>query len=228
MYGSGINRVEALTDGVFAIVMTLMVFNISLPKDRPITNLRLELFALWPSFVAYAISFGMAGIYWSANHNMFRFIKRTSHEFIWLTILFLACVSLLPFSTSLLARFHDDATALVFYGGNLELIGLSLFWIWCHATSGRRLTDPHLPDSMIRFGQSRILVGIVGYGLATGLAFASTKWALIVFFLIPLLFVLPPVQRLWTGKFGLHHVDQRANSFSGGVPSIPGDLGDRK
>ena len=52
---------EALTDGVFAIVMTLMVFNISLPKDRPITNLRQELFALWPSFVAYAISFGMAG-----------------------------------------------------------------------------------------------------------------------------------------------------------------------
>jgi uncharacterized membrane protein len=77
---------------------------------------------LWPSFVAYAISFGMAGIYWSANHNMFRFIKRSSHELHWLTILFLAWVSLLPFSTGLVARFHDDVTALVFYGINLEQI----------------------------------------------------------------------------------------------------------
>ena len=78
----------------------------------------------------YAISFGMAGIYWSASHNMFRFIRRSSHELVWLTILFLAFISLLPFSTGLLARFHDDVTALVFYGGNLELIGFSLLWIW--------------------------------------------------------------------------------------------------
>ena len=93
LFGSGINRLEALTDGVFAIVMTLMVFNISLPRDKEITALREELLNLWPSFVAYAISFGMAGIYWSANHNMFRFIKRSSHELHWLTILFLAWVS---------------------------------------------------------------------------------------------------------------------------------------
>ena len=122
LFGSGIHRLEALTDGVFAIVMTLMVFSISLPRDKEITALREELLNLWPSFVAYAISFGMAGIYWSANHNMFRFIKRSSHELHWLTILFLAWVSLLPFSTGLVARFHDDVTALVFYGINLEQI----------------------------------------------------------------------------------------------------------
>ena len=203
LFGSGINRLEALTDGVFAIVMTLMVFNISLPRDKEITSLREELLNLWPSFVAYAISFGMAGIYWSANHNMFRFIKRSSHELHWLTILFLAWVSLLPFSTGLMARFHDDVTALVFYGINLELIGLSLFWIWCHATRNRRLTDPQLPDAVIRFVQSRIVTGIVGYGAATALAFVNTMAALIVFLLIPSLFILPVIQRIWSRKFGL-------------------------
>ena len=206
LFGSAINRLEALTDGVFAIVMTLMVFSIALPKDKPVTDLRQELFDLWPSFVAYAISFGMAGIYWSANHNMYRFIRRSSHELVWLTMLFLACVSLLPFSTSLLARFHDDPTALVFYGGNLELIGLSLFWIWCHSTRSRRLTDADLPDGVIRFGQSRIVTGIVGYGIATGLAFWSATASLTVFLLIPLLFVLPPVQRMWTGRYGLQPI----------------------
>jgi uncharacterized membrane protein len=201
---NGVNRLEALTDGVFAIVMTLVVFNISLPKDKPITNLRQALFDLWPSFVAYAVSFGMAGIYWSASHNMFRCIRRSSHELVWLTILFLAFISLLPFSTGLLARFHDDVTALVFYGGNLELIGLSLLWLWCHSTRNRQLTDPNLPDAVVRFGQSRILTGIIGYGIATGLAFWTTTAALAVFLLVPLLFVLPPVLRLWTSKYGLY------------------------
>jgi len=218
LFGSGINRLEALTDGVFAIVMTLMVFNISLPRDKEITSLREELLNLWPSFVAYAISFGMAGIYWSANHNMFRFIKRSSHELHWLTILFLAWVSLLPFSTGLIARFHDDVTALVFYGINLELIGLSLFWIWCHATRRRRLTDPHLSDAVIRFGQTRIVTGIVGYGAATALAFASTLAALVMFLLIPSLFILPVIQRIWSRKFGLlpgsdYHDHQKPRSL---------------
>jgi uncharacterized membrane protein len=203
IFGSELKRLEALTDGVFAIVMTLMVFNLALPKDRPITSLRHELLDLWPSFLAYAISFGMAGIYWSANHNMFRFIKRTSHELIWLTMLFLAFVSLLPFSTGILARFNDDPTALLFYGGNLELIGLSLFWIWCHSTRGRRLTDPSLPGSVIRFGRSRILAGIVGYGVATSLALVNTTAALTIFLLIPCLFIIPTVQRWWTSKYGL-------------------------
>ena len=205
LFGSGINRLETLTDGVFSIVMTLMVFNLSLPKDMPIANLRQELFHLWPSFVAYAISFGMAGIYWSANHNMFRFVRRSSHELVWLTILFLAFVSLLPFSTGLLSRFHDDVTALVFYGGNLELIGLCLYWIWYHSIRTRRLTDPDLPDAVIRFGQSRILTGVIGYGIATGLAFWNTTAALVVFLLIPMLFILSPVQRFWESQYGLQH-----------------------
>jgi uncharacterized membrane protein len=160
----------------------------------------------------------MAGIYWSANHNMFRFIKRSSHELHWLTILFLAWVSLLPFSTGLMARFHDDVTALVFYGINLELIGLSLFWIWCHATRNRRLTDPQLPDAVIRFVQSRIVTGIVGYGAATALAFVNTMAALIVFLLIPSLFIVPVLQRILSQKLGLlpclnYHDHQKPRSL---------------
>ena len=125
---------------------------------------------------------------------MFRFIKRTSHELIWLTILFLAFVSLLPFSTGILARLHHESTALLFYGANLELIGLSLYWLWCHATRDRRLTDPNLPESVIHFGRSRILAGVLGYGMATSLAFVNTTAALFIFLLIPSFFVIPTIQ----------------------------------
>ncbi|MBS0260762.1 MAG: DUF1211 domain-containing protein [Planctomycetes bacterium] len=208
LFAGRTSRLETLIDSVFSIVMTLMVFNISLPKDRPITNLRQELFALWPSFLAYAISFGMAGIYWSANHNMFRFIKRTSHNLNWLTIGFLGCVSLLPFSTGLLAQYNDNPTALVFYGVNLILIGSLLCGIWTHATTHRRLTDPHLPENVVRFGRSRILTGIYGYGLATALAPLNTTVSLTFFLLIPILFVLSPLQHLWIDYFGLRHIEE--------------------
>ena len=170
IFGGETHRLSALTDGVFSIVMTLMVFNISLPKDRPSGNLTMALLGLWASFLAYGISFGLVGIYWSAHHSMFRFIQRTSHELVWLNIVFLAFVALVPFSTTLLAAHHSEPVALIVYGGNLILIGLSLLPLWWHATVGGRLVQRDLPVAVVRYGKSRILVGIIGYGLATVLA----------------------------------------------------------
>ena len=78
LFGSGLRRLEALTDGVFAIVMTLMVFNLALPKDKPITSLRRELLDLWPNFLAYAISFGI-GRYLLVRESQYVSIHQT-HE----------------------------------------------------------------------------------------------------------------------------------------------------
>lgn len=201
--GGGTQRLLALTDGVFSIVMTLMVFNIALPKERPGDDLGRDLLALWPSFVAYGISFGLVGIYWSAHHSIFGFIRRTSHELIWFNIVFLAVVSLIPFSTTLVSTHHADRVALAVYGGNLVLIGLSLLPLWLHATRRRRLVDPALPASVVGYGVSRILGGTAGYTVATACSFLSPPAALVLFALVPLPYLVPSMTRRWLRLFGL-------------------------
>jgi uncharacterized membrane protein len=210
IFGGETHRLSALTDGVFSIVMTLMVIDLALPKDRPTEALSRALLDLWPNFLAYAISFGLLGIYWLAHHGMFRFIRRTSHELVWLNVVFLAFVSLVPFSTAVLSAHHTEPLALGIYGGTLTLIGLALLPLWLHATRGRRLVDPDLPEGVVRYGFSRVLVGVVGYSLATILAVVRPWLGLVVFAAVPLLYILPPVQVFWWRRFGL------------GASSVPG------
>lgn len=196
-------RLETLADGVFAIVMTLLVFEITPPKDRPAEDLARVLYNLWPSFLAYAVSVGLVGIYWSAHRSQFRIIRRTDHALNWLHLLFLAVVSLLPFSTRLLAGYHTEPLALGLYGLNLCAIGLSLLGVWVHATNGRKLIDPSLPESVVRYGYSRCAVGAFCYGLGAAAAFLSTPVALTIFATVPVLYILPSLQRFWLRLFGI-------------------------
>src|SRR5260370_42083933 len=89
------NRVETLVDGVFAIAMTLLIFNIKVPelpgggKDP---DLNRRLLALWPQFTSYAITFVMLAIYWVGHHNQFHFIRRVDRSLLWLNILFLMTI----------------------------------------------------------------------------------------------------------------------------------------
>ena len=100
-------RIEALTDGIFAIAITLMVFDIKVPAVTQMNqlNLRHELIQLWPRFLAYVISFVMLGVYWVGHHNQYHYIRRTDRPFLWINIFFLMGISLIPFSTGLLGQF---------------------------------------------------------------------------------------------------------------------------
>ena len=198
-----LQRLEALTDGVLAIVLTLLVFNISLPKDRPISDLQQTLLEMWPSFVAYAISFAVVGVYWAAHHNMFRFLKRSSHELAWINLFFLGCVSLVPFSASVLAQHHDNCVAVTLYGGNLTLIGFSLFFLWRHATYQKRLMDPNIPDAIIWYGLSRIIFALLGYGTAVAFSLVQPAVSLVLFAVVPLAYIVPFSHHWWMRRFGL-------------------------
>ena len=128
-------RIEALTDGIFAIAMTLMVFDIKVPTVAQMKqlNLRHELIQLWPRFLAYVISFVMLGVYWVGHHNQYHYIRRTDRPFLWINIFFLMGVSLIPFSTGLLGQFPEDRTALGVYGLNLIMVGGFLYAHWSYA-----------------------------------------------------------------------------------------------
>ncbi len=103
------NRMEALSDGVFAIVMTLLVIELSVPlisKLKAAEELGGMLTEMWPKFLAFAVSFLVLGILWSIHHFQFHFIKRSNGMFTWINILFLLSVALIPFSTALIGEYH--------------------------------------------------------------------------------------------------------------------------
>ncbi len=96
-------RIEAFSDGVFAIAITLLVIEIRPPHVEGGGSLTEALAHLWPSYLGYAISFLVIGTIWANHHNRFRLISRSDHQFLFLNVLFLMCVAFIPFPTALLA-----------------------------------------------------------------------------------------------------------------------------
>jgi uncharacterized membrane protein len=134
----GKNRIEALSDGIFAIAMTLLVLELhvpNLPPNAPNVQVAPALWQLWPKLLTYAVSFLSLGVYWIGHHNMYHAIRRADRVLLWLNILFFMCVSLLPFSTSVLNAFRQTQVAPLFFGANLTGIGWLLYLQWAYASA---------------------------------------------------------------------------------------------
>jgi uncharacterized membrane protein len=134
----GKNRIEALSDGIFAIVMTLLILELHVPK-LPATSANVEvtsaLIALWPKFVSYLVAFISLGVFWVAHHIMYHAIRRADRVLLWLNIVFFMFVSLLPFSTSVLNAFPRALISPFLFGANLALVGWLLFLQWAYVSS---------------------------------------------------------------------------------------------
>lgn len=198
--GLGKTRVEALTDGVFAIAMTLLVFGITIPtvpQGSPATLLQQKLLQLWPKFLTYGISFIMLGIYWVGHHNQFHYITRTDRTLLWINLFFLMSIGLIPFSTTLLGQYPTQQTAVVFYGANLIVVGGILYAHWRYATNLHRLVAPDIHEEVIGLAKRRILMGPSAFLVAIGLSFFTTTGAIVLYALAPLLYLAP-------GRIDLH------------------------
>src|SRR5215211_1586279 len=101
-------RLEAFSDGVFAIAITLLVLDIHVPTPQPGANLADELGAQWPSYAAYVVSFLTIGIIWINHHAMFRRAREVDHGIMTLNLLLLLCVGVLPFTTALMAAYLKE------------------------------------------------------------------------------------------------------------------------
>ncbi len=179
----GTNRLEAFSDGVFAIAITLLVLEIKVPTSAA---LGVGLLHLWPSYLAYAISFIVIGAIWINHHAMFEWIVRVDQKLLLLNTLHLMFIAFLPFPTAVLAEaFHarsgqDVATA--FYAGTLTIIGLLVTAMWWYAASRRDLLSDTISPEQAKSIGKRFLIGPTGYGLATIFAFVN-PWLSIVFFI---------------------------------------------
>jgi uncharacterized membrane protein len=187
------DRLEAFSDGVFAIAITLLVLEIKVPHSgAPLGG---ELLRLWPSYFAYAVSFIVIGAIWLNHHVIFDHIVRADHQLLLLNTLHLMFIAFLPFPTAVLAdALHnraDEAVATAFYGGTLTVIGLLVIAIWYYAAHEHRLQTENISrDEAKRFGR-RLLVGPAGYAIASLVALLLPWLALTFYVALNVYFLWP-------------------------------------
>jgi uncharacterized membrane protein len=197
------NRIEALTDGIFAVVMTILVLDISVPQISSHstvggdviagTELLKRLYDLWPKILSFGISFLILAIYWMAHHRQFHYIKHSNRGLIWINIMFLMATCLLPFSTSLLGEYMDQEIAILIYGGNSIIIASLLYIQWWYATASRhgRSVDENLDPIIKTTSSRRLLFGIIVYIVAIGVSFVYIQLSVFVFAIILIPAFLP-------------------------------------
>jgi uncharacterized membrane protein len=187
------NRLEAFSDGVFAIAITLLVLEIKVPP--PDLALGAGLLHLWPSYLAYMVSFLVIGAIWINHHAMFRHIVRVDETLLLLNVLHLMFIAFLPFPTAVLAQaFHHgtgEPVAAAFYGGILTVIGLFVIGMWGYAARGHRLLGDHLtPQEAKQIGR-RFLIGPSIYAVATVVALFVPWLALGIYLCLNLFYLWP-------------------------------------
>ena len=189
-------RLEAFSDGVIAIAITLLVLEIRVPHIEEATPDALwrALRDLWPSYLGYLISFATIGIMWANHHTIFRLIDRTDHYLVLANLLFLFFVAAIPFPTALMADYLGHPTeqvGVIVYSGWFLLTALSYNLLWFSAAAGNRLIAPSASPAVVRAVSSRFRIGPPAYGLAFVLAFFSPVGSLVVLLGLALAYVLP-------------------------------------
>jgi uncharacterized membrane protein len=189
-------RLEAFSDGVIAIAITLLILEIHVPdlEDGSPTALWQALHDLWPNYLGYVISFATIGIMWANHHTIFRFIDRTDHYLILTNLLFLFFVATVPFPTALMADYlgHPaERVGVIVYSGWFLLTALSYNLLWTYASRGKRLIDPAAGTAAVQAITARFRLGPPAYALAFVLSFFSTIASLGLLLALALAYVLP-------------------------------------
>ena len=145
-------RLEAITDSIFAVGMTLLVLGVevpALPRGASDAELAEALWNLGFPLFKYVVSFLLLGTFWATNIGQIRHIRRVDATFLWFGMGSLLLVALVPFSTSLVGDFPDRTPAELFFHANIFGICALHALQWVHATKGHRLVDPALPEEIV-------------------------------------------------------------------------------
>ena len=205
--GLGKQRIEALSDAIFAFAMTLLVLDVKIPRvavalatEEFLVRMLLD---LWPKFLTFVMSFVILSVFWIAHHGYSHFLKRTDRFFLWINLLFLLVVVFVPFSTDFLGDYPRQRIAVMIYGCNMMALGLTLYWQWEYATTGHRLVGSNIEAHLVRKGKQRILMGMLAIGCAMLLALVNPALSLIVYVLFPIAYLRPShIDHHWTHSHG--------------------------
>jgi len=187
-------RIEAFSDGVFAIVMTLLVLEIHVPRvtgGNISAVLGNSLLALMPKFLSYILSFGIVSVWWVAHHHFFDLLQKSDRGLLWFNNVFLLWLAFVPFPTALMGDYPAARVAVMTYAGVMALTGLSFSWMRYYAFYVAGLGHAHLDRQLIRGAMLKSVLNPSLHILAILVAFASTKVAIGLLVIIPLLFFFP-------------------------------------
>ena len=166
----GIGRILALSDGVFAIALTLLILDIVLPARTTDDNLGQALLHIWPRYLAYALSFLVIARYWVIHHQTFKLIVRDNATLVWLNFLLLFFIAFLPFPTAVIGAHEGSAAAAVLYAIAVCLTGASsAAYLW-YATGRANLIRPDVGRGQIRAMRARSMSGPVFFALTVPVA----------------------------------------------------------
>jgi uncharacterized membrane protein len=181
------NHLESLIDAVFAIVMTLLVLDITIPEiAQPSLQAELprRLLELWPKLYSYSLSFIVLGLFWTFHHRSFHYIKRSDNGLIWLNIFFLMFIALTPFSTSLIGEYRIEKLPLAIYASNLLLVMVMRVIIWTYATGKYRLVDRDINPRLVKSDKLRAMGICLSFMLAIGISFINAAAAMTLLVLL--------------------------------------------
>ena len=189
--GLSTGRVASLTDGVFAIVLTLLVLDLHAPTANSQAQLVSDLRHIAPQLILFVVSFAIVAVFWYGHHMEMHWIMRSDRVHLGITLAFLLMISFVPFSASLLGRNPELPLAASIYGANLFLAGVIRYIHWAYATNGSRLVAPGLDAEFVRHIRRAFILVPVLYLVAAGLSWINTVIAIAAFVLIPVLYVKP-------------------------------------
>jgi uncharacterized membrane protein len=197
-------RIEAFSDGVFAIAITLLVLDLKVPSPSDHgPGLAVLLLRQWPSYLAFATSFAFIGIMWINHHRLFTLIRRSDHMLLLLNSLLLFGVTVVPFPTSLLAAYigrRDQRVAAMVYNGTYVVTALFFNLLWRYASYENRLLDRNADPKAVSATHQAYAYGPLLYLIAFGLATISVPASLGMNVALAIFFALPPRHQLKLSK----------------------------
>ena len=195
-------RLEAFSDGVFAVAITLLVLTIKIPGvDVPATQLPNDkqlwsmLLSEWPMLAAYTTSFATIGVMWINHHRLYTHIKRTNTILMLLNLLLLLVIVFIPVPTALVAEYlvrPDQHAAALLYSGTMVILAICFNLLWRYASYHNRLLAENADTRAVRAISIQYWFGPVVYLLAFILALFNTPASLTLNFLLALFFAIPP------------------------------------
>ena len=192
--GSNLERLAALSDGIFAVAMTLLVLDIHVPEKAEIHDEQALLHALpllAPRFLVYGMSVMTLGIFWVGQQTQFNHLERAARHFTWIHILFLASISVMPFSTNLLASYIGYRTALLIYWLNILLPGLLLYASW-RAARAASLRKEECTEEIACAIEKRILSAQAFYAVGAALCVINPYVSIGAILLVQLFYAIAP------------------------------------
>jgi TMEM175 potassium channel family protein len=195
--GQSLERIAALSDGIFAVAMTLLVLDLHVPVSIISNHITTEqdlwkaLVQLGPNLLPYLMSFLTLGIFWVGQQTQLNYFKQSNRHLTWIHLAFLLAVTLMPFSTGLLAAFITFRVALVVYWLNIVLLGGMLFTSWRYAQHAQLMKD-EVTAEIFAANERRIVIAQSLYAFGALLCIISTYVSIGFIVLVQLNYAIAP------------------------------------